>query len=384
MTAATETFPEIPFFDLRVEEEDLQAVAETLRSGWLTMGPRTAAFEEVFAEYVGGRHAVAVSSCTAALHLAYLAAGVGPGDEVIVPPLTFAATAAAVIYCGATPVFADILGKHDLSVDPDEVEKKITDRTKAVCGVHFAGYAAPVDRLKELCDAHGIALIEDAAHGPGATLNGKGIGTYGLAGCFSFFSNKVLSVGEGGMLVTDDDDVAEMARMRRAYGMTSSTWERHSQATTTYDVTTLGWNYKLDEPRAALLISRLKRLDADIARRRELILEYRRRLSGVSGLTLPYTDESVATTSGYVMPLLLDDPERQSGFRAHLREHHGVQTSIFYPATHEFTGYRSRFPSVSLPKTELAARTEVTIPLFAHMTDDEQDRVIAGVEDALR
>ena len=173
MSAATETFPEIPFFDLRVEQEDLDAVAETLRSGWLTMGPRTQKFEQAFAEHVGAKHAVAVSSCTAALHLAYLAAGVGPGDEVIVPAFTFAATAAAVIYCGGTPVFADIIGQHDLSIDPEDVERKITPRTKAVAAVHFAGYPAPVDILKELCDRTGIALIEDAAHGPGGMLHGR-------------------------------------------------------------------------------------------------------------------------------------------------------------------------------------------------------------------
>ncbi|HEY2603735.1 MAG TPA: DegT/DnrJ/EryC1/StrS family aminotransferase [Thermoleophilaceae bacterium] len=383
MTAATGTFPEIPFFDLKVEEEDLEAVAETLRSGWLTMGPRTAALEQAFAEYVGGRHAVALSSCTAALHLAYLGAGVGPGDEVIVPAFTFAATAAAVIYCGAKPVFADIIGRHDLSIDPEDVERKISDRTKAVCAVHFAGYPAPVDRLLELCDERGIALIEDAAHGPGATLHGQGIGTFGLAGCFSFFSNKVLSVGEGGMLVTDDDDVAEKARRLRSYGMTSGTWARHSQATTTYDVTELGFNYKLDEPRSAMLMSRLKRLDKDIATRRELIMRYRRSLSEVPGLTLPFRDEDVATASGYVMPILLDDPEFQSEFRARLREGHGVQTSVFYPATHEFTAYRERYWGVSLPKTELAARTEVTIPLYAHMTDDDQQRVITAIREAL-
>jgi dTDP-4-amino-4,6-dideoxygalactose transaminase len=384
MTAATETFPEIPFFDLKVEQEDLDAVADTLRSGWLTMGPRTAEFEKVFAEYVGARHAVAVSSCTAALHLAYLAAGVGPGDEVIVPAFTFAATAAAVIYCGGTPVFADIVGQHDLSIDPEDVERKITPRTKAVSAVHFAGYAAPVDKLKELCDSRGIALIEDAAHGPGGTLDGKAIGTFGLAGAFSFFSNKVLSVGEGGMLATDDDAVAESARRLRCYGMTSGSWDRHSRATTTYDVVGLGYNYKLDEPRSAMLLKRLGRLDGDIARRRELIMRYRVRLSKLPELTLPFRDEDVATGSGYVMPIMLSEPGRQGPFRAHLRDHHGVQTSIFYPATHEFTAYKERFPGVSLPNTELAARTEVTIPLYAHMTDEEQDRVMAGIEDALR
>jgi dTDP-4-amino-4,6-dideoxygalactose transaminase len=383
LTAATETFPDIPFFDLRVEEDDLEAVAETLRSGWLTIGPRTAAFEQTFAEYVGGRHAVALSSCTAALHLAYLAAGIGPGDEVIVPAFTFAATAAAVIYCGGTPVFADIQGQHDLGIDPEDVERKITDRTKAVCAVHFAGYPAPVATLRELCDERGIALIEDAAHGPGAWHEGKQIGTFGLAGCFSFFSNKVLSVGEGGMLVTDDDEVAEMARSRRTYGMTTDTWSRHSGATMTYDIRTLGFNYKLDEPRAALLSSRMKRIDSDIAKRRELIREYRRALSGLNGLTLPYTDDDVETTAGYVMPVLLDEPGHQREFRGVLRDH-GIQTSILYPATHEFTAYRERYPGVSLPKTELAARTEVTIPLFAHMTGEQQERVIAAVEEALR
>jgi dTDP-4-amino-4,6-dideoxygalactose transaminase len=384
LTAHTETFPEIPFFDLRVEEVDLEAVAETLRSGWLTMGPRTERFERAFAEYVGGRHAVALSSCTAALHLAYLGAGVGPGDEVIVPAFTFAATAAAVIYCGGTPVFADIVGKHDLGIDPADIEAKITDRTKAVCAVHFAGYPAAVDTLRDLCDSRGIALIEDAAHGPGATLDGKAIGTYGLAGCFSFFSNKVLSVGEGGMLVTDDDELADKARNLRSYGMTSGTWARHSQATTTYDVTALGFNYKLDEPRSAMLLSRLTRLDADIARRRELIMNYRRALGQLDGLTVPYRDEDVKQGSGYVMPILLDDEDFQREFRARLRERHGVQTSVFYPATHTFTAYRERFRGVELPRTEAAARTEVTIPLYSHMTDEDQQRVIAGIEDALR
>src|SRR4051812_42921034 len=177
---ATGTFPEIPLFDLRLDPEDIEAVMEVLRSGWLTMGPRTAEFEEAFAAHLGTRHAVAVSSCTAALHLTYLAAGVGPGDEVIVPAMTFAATAAAAIYCGATPVFADILGPHDLSLDPDDVERRITPRTKAVGVVHFAGYPAPVERLAELCEAHGLALIEDAAHSPDAHVNGKMLGTWGL------------------------------------------------------------------------------------------------------------------------------------------------------------------------------------------------------------
>ena len=159
--ASTDTFPELPLFDLQLQPQDLSAVAQTLRSGWLTLGPRTTAFEQAFAAHLGARHAVAVSSCTAALHLAYLAAGVGPGDEVIVPSFTFAATAAAALYCGATPVFAEIVSRARPSLDPEDVAARITPHTKAVCVVHFAGYAAPADRLRELCDAHDIALIEE-------------------------------------------------------------------------------------------------------------------------------------------------------------------------------------------------------------------------------
>ena len=380
--AATEAFPELPLFDLRLEEQDFQAVAETLRSGWLTMGPRTAAFEEAFAAQLGARHAVAVSSCTAALHLAYLAAGVGPGDEVIVPSFTFAATANAVLYCGATPIFAEIDSRANPSLDPEDVARRITPRTKAVCVVHFAGYAAAADRLRELCDAHGIALIEDVAHAPSATLAGRKLGTWGLAGAFSFFSNKVLSVGEGGLLCTDDDEVAAFVRSRRSHAMTSGTWDRHSGRTDTYDVTGLGFNYRLDEPRAALLLSRLERLEADIARRRELTLRYRDLLRQVPGLLVPFEDADVPSSTCYVMPIMLERDGTQAEVSASLRER-GIQTSIFYPSIHRFTAYRERFPNLSLPITELASRTELTLPFYPHMTDDDQDRVLTALAEVV-
>ncbi len=380
--AATGTFPELPLFDLRLEPQDLEAVAETLRSGWLTLGPRTQAFEEAFAAHLGARHAVAVSSCTAALHLAYLAAGVGPGDEVIVPSFTFAATAAAAVYCGATPVFADILSRKNPSLDPEDVARRITPRTKAVCIVHFAGYAAAADRMKELCDAHGIALIEDVAHAPSATLHGRKLGTWGLAGAFSFFSNKVLSVGEGGLLCTDDDEVAAFARSRRSHAMTSGTWDRHSGRTDTYDVTALGFNYRLDEPRSALLLSRLERLEREITRRRELTVRYRELLAGVDGIIVPFEDEDVPSSSCYVIPIMIEQDGRQAEVSTRLRER-GIQTSIFYPSIHRFKAYRERFPKVSLPLTELASRTELTLPFYPHMTFDDQDRVAAALAEAV-
>jgi dTDP-4-amino-4,6-dideoxygalactose transaminase len=383
---ATETFPEglIPVFDLEVTAEDIAAVAEVLRSGWLTMGPRTVEFEVAFAEALGTSHAVAVSSCTAALHLAYLAVGIGPGDEVIVPSYTMAATAAAVLYAGGTPVFADIVSLEQPVIDVAHVRNLITPRTRAVVAMHFGGYAAPVDELASLCDARGLALIEDAAHSPLATLGGKRLGTFGRAGAFSFFSNKVLAAGEGGLLATDDPEVAAFARSRRSHAMTRGSWERHQGGPEDYDVPALGFNYRIDEPRAALLLSRLRRLEDDLARRRALSARYRQLLDGVPGVVVPFSDESVATSSCYVMPVMLEDPSRQEEVRLALREKHRVQTSLFYPAIHEFTAYRERCPGVSLPITERAARSEITLPLFTHMTEADQDRVLAALGEELR
>jgi dTDP-4-amino-4,6-dideoxygalactose transaminase len=382
--AGTGTSPStVPFYDLRLEPEDIRAVMDVLESGWLTLGPRTYEFEAAFAAHLGARHAVALSSCTAALHLAYLGAGVGPGDEVIVPAMTFAATAAAVIYCGGTPVFADIVGPHDFGLDPADVERRITARTKAVCAVHFAGYPAAVDRLRALCDAHGLALIEDAAHSPSAELDGRKLGTWGRAGAFSFFSNKILSCGEGGLLCTDDDEVAALARSLRSHAMTSGSWSRQTRATDSYDVVGLGFNYRLDEPRSALLLSRLARLDAEIERRRELTRAYREKLAGLPGVLVPYDDEGVDRSSCYVMPIVVEDDGRRDAVRVRLRDEHGIQTSVFYPAVHEFTAYRSRFGEQHLPHAERVARTEITIPLFPHLDEVMQDRVVDGLREAL-
>src|SRR3954454_7109244 len=362
--AGTGTSPDlapVPLFDLRIEDADLEAVAAALRSGDLAAGERVAAFETAFAEQLGVRHPIAVASCTGALHLAYRGAGVGPGDEVIVPSYTFAATAAAVLYCGATPVFAEVLGPHDLSVDPEHVASLISPRTKAVAAVHFAGFPAPVDELRELCDEHGLALIEDVAHAPGATLQGRALGSWGLAGAFSFFSNKVLSVGEGGLLATDDEHVAERARALRVPGREQ------------------GFPYAMDEPRGALLLSRLSRLHDDIARRREHTRAYRAALATVPGITIPYADDQIDDSSCYIMPVLVDDAGRRDALRIALRTKHRIQTSLLYPSVHRFTAYRERFGELSLPRTEDASAREVTLPLFAHMTPADRDRVVEAL-----
>ena len=372
----------IPLFDIRLDESEIGAVEDALRSGWLTMGPRTAAFEKEFAEHLGCAHVVATSSCTASLHLAYLAAGVGPGDEVIVPSITFVASAAAARYCGATPVLADVAGTHDLGLDPDDAERRITERTRAICAVHYGGYACAVERLRELCDARGLALIEDAAHTPSATLpGGRKLGTIGLAGAFSFFSNKVLSCGEGGALATDDDEVATLVRSRRSHAMTSGTWDRHRGHSAGYDVVGLGYNYRMDEPRAALLSARMKGLEADIERRRRLVRRYRERLAGLPGVILPYSDDEVGRSSCYVMPVLVEDPALRDPLREWLSDRL-IQTSVLYPAVHEFTEYAG-LPAGSLPRSELVARSQTTLPLYPHLTEPDQDRVVEALAEGL-
>jgi len=377
----------IPVFDVRLEEAQIEAVAATLRSGWLTMGPRIEQFESEFAAHLGVGHAVAVSSCTAALHLAYLAAGVGPGDEVIVPGITFVASAAAVRYCGAEPVLAEVVGQGDLGLDPEDVEARITPRTKAVCAVHYGGYAAPLAPLRELCERHGLALIEDAAHSPDATLPGGGerkLGGYGQSGTFSFFSNKILSCGEGGLLATDDEEVAELARSRRSHAMTSGTWDRHRGHAMSYDVVALGYNYRLDEPRAALLSARLPGLAADVAERRRITHRYRELLAEVDGVTLPYSAAQVDASSCYVMPVMLAGGGQRDAVRSLLSERHGVQTSVLYPSINEFTAYGAG--AEPLPRCERVARTQLTLPLYPHLDERRLLRVVealrAGIAEA--
>jgi dTDP-4-amino-4,6-dideoxygalactose transaminase len=375
----------IPVFDVRLEEEHVEAVAETLRSGWLTMGPRTQAFEAEFAEHLGVPHAVALANCTTALHLAYLAAGVGPGDEVVVPGITFVATAAAVRYCGGTPVLAEIIGPHDPSLDPADVEARLTPRTKAVCAVHYAGYAAPMAALGELCADRGIALIEDAAHSPSATVPGgdRMLGTFGMAGAFSFFSNKIISCGEGGLLATHDERVAELARSRRSHAMTSGTWDRHRGHAMGYDVVDVGFNYRMDEPRAALLSARLPGLAADIAERRRLTHLYRSALAEVRGVSLPYSDDQVDASSCYIMPVMLDEPGLRDPLRSYLADRHGIQTTVLYPSINEFTAYEGTSGAGSLPRCERAARCQLTLPLYPHLGEERLGRVVEAVREGL-
>ena len=371
----------VPLSDLDYGLEESNAAREVLESRWLTMGGVTERFERAFADYLGVDHAIAVSNATAALHLANLALGIGPGDEVIVPSLTFVATANAVKYTGATPVFADISGEEDLSISPASIEAAITSRTKAITVMHYGGYMCDMPTILALAREHGLAVIEDAAHAPGAELAGKKAGTWGEVGCFSFFSNKNLVTGEGGMIVTNRRDLAEKIRLVRSHGMTSLTWDRHRGHAHSYDVVTLGFNYRIDELRSALGLAQLEKLEENNGRRRSLSERYRSHLCKLEYLSLPYGSHPGASAA-HLFPILLNTDLDRRGFieAIHAR---GVQTSIHYPPVHQFTYYRQDGNSAHLPITEEMARREVTLPLYPTMSDKQLELVITAVESEL-
>jgi dTDP-4-amino-4,6-dideoxygalactose transaminase len=373
----------VPLTDIAVPEEDVQAVMDCLSSGWLTMGPRTAAFEQALADYVGTPHTVAVSSGTAALHLACAAAGLGPGDEVIVPAFTFVASASAARYVGATPVLCDVRSPQDFNIDPEDVARRITPRTKAVVAVHFCGYPADVLALRECCDEHGLALIEDCAQAIGARLDdaGRQVGTVGDLGAFSFFSKKQLCVGEGGMVTTADSQRAALVARLRSHALTSTTWERHLQHDPAYDATEIGFNYRMDEPRAAFGMSRLARLDESLDKRRATVRAYRERLADVPGVELAFDEQAVERSSHFAFAVLVADRATRDRFRDRLKDD-GIQTT-WYPALHRFTEYGQFAPPDGLPQATEAADRHCALPLSSMMTEAEVDIVVEAVARAL-
>lgn len=364
----------LPLAQPSFDEEEAAAVEAVVRSRWLTMGPRTAEFEARFAEMVGVPHAVMVSSCTAALHLAFLALDIGPGDEVIVPSLTFVATANAVAYTGAAVRFGDVEGLERPLLDPDHVAALITPRTAAICAVHYAGYPADLDALTGLAARHGLALVEDAAHAPGASHGAAMLGGIGDIGCFSFFSNKNLVTGEGGMLTTRDGDLAARLRLLRAHGMTATSWDRERGHATGYDVVERGYNYRPSELEAALGLVQLRKLPDMLGRRRLRVADYRRRLRARPELgRVAFDDAADATSACHILPLICPDEASRDDLRQAAAED-GVQTSVHYPPVHRFAVFG---PQDALPVTEAYARREVTLPLFPAMTPEDVDRVVA-------
>jgi dTDP-4-amino-4,6-dideoxygalactose transaminase len=360
----------LPLAQPHLGDEEAAAVAEVVRSGWLTMGPRTEEFEHAFAEMTGVSHAVMVSSCTAALHIVFTSLGLGPGDEVIVPSLTFVATANAVAFTGATPRFADVTSLDRPLIDPEAVAALVGPRSRAICAVHYAGCLADMAALRALAGRHGLALVEDAAHAPGAGVAGARAGSLGDAGCFSFFSNKNLVTGEGGMITTNDPETARRARLLRAHGMTATSWDRHRGHAMGYDVLERGYNYRPTELGAALGLVQLGRLHGMTRRRREIVGRYRSLLAADRQWMIPFADED-ETSACHVLPLVAPSEAARDELRR-VAAAGGVQTSLHYAPVHQFTVYDD---GTTLETTEEYARREVTVPLFPDMTDADVDRV---------
>ena len=374
----------IPLADLDLGSEEKAAVMEVLDRRWLTMGEVTQAFEREFADFVGVKHALAVGNCTEALHIACLVAGIGPGDEVIVPSLTFVATANAVAYTGALPVFAEVTSPSDLTISLDSIEAKITPRTRAIIPMHYGGYPCHMEEINALARKHNLAVIEDAAHAPGASLDGKRMGTWGDMGCFSFFSNKNMTTGEGGMVTTNNSDYVDKLGWLRSHGMTSLTWDRHNGHAWSYDVVFPGYNYRMDEMHAALGRVQLQKLARNNARRAALVAVYRQILPTVAPeIELPFPDHA-GVSSYHLMPVLLPAGCDRVQVMENMKTH-GVQTSIHYPPIHTFSHYQKWLGERigPMPITEDVASRELTLPLYPGMSNSDVEAVIDALNDAL-
>ncbi|HEX6665102.1 MAG TPA: DegT/DnrJ/EryC1/StrS family aminotransferase [Solirubrobacterales bacterium] len=369
----------VPLASPLLLESELREAMDAYRSGWLCMGPRTAELEDSMCSYTGAGHAVAVSSCSAALHIACLAAGLGPGDTAIVPSLAFAATVNAVAVTGAVPRFAEVAAVERPWLSAEAAEAAIEPSTKAIVAMSYGGHPGEVAELAALAEQHGLALIEDAAHASGSWQDGRHVGTFGLAGALSFSASKNLGIGEGGMLLTDDAEVAGRARSLRWHGISASTWERRRAAAPEYTVEDVGLNYRIDDPRAALVNARLRRLDEDNRRRAEVDAAYRAAFGDGEGLTPVASPPAGERASHCVFAIVLDEGIDRAAFRERLSAR-GVETSIHFPPLHDSSAYAG--PAARLPLTEAFAARAVSLPIFPQMEVWQRELVIEAALEA--
>ena len=369
----------LPYGRQTLTEADVAAATEVLRSDWLTTGPKVAEFEEAIADYVDARHAVSFSSGTAALHAAVLAAGLKPGDEAITTPLTFCATANAALYGGGTPVFADVRDET-LTIDPKEVERRITPRTKVLLPVDYAGQPADLDALLALADRHKLLIIEDAAHALGAKYRSHMVGSISHMSVFSFHAVKHLTTGEGGMVTTNNGEFVQRLREVRNHGIDSDARARQADGQWHYEMTTLGFNYRLTDIACALGLAQLPRLPANLARRRAIAARYEKALATVSSLALPIVEADV-TSAWHLYPVRVDTSiDRAEVFNALRAE--GLGVNVHYIPVHLHPYYRSRFGyrGGEFPIAETASGRLISLPMFHGMTDEDVDDVILAVE----
>lgn len=372
---------QIPLFNLNFDEREAIAAADTIKSGWISTGSKCAELEQMFVNMFQVNYAVSVSNCTDALHLCCLVCGVGPGDEVLCPSLTFAASANCIRYVGATPVFCDIVGPNHINIDPEDIKRKITPKTKAIVVVHMAGFPAKMDEIMAIAKEYNLKVIEDACHGPLSEYKGKKLGTIGDCAAFSFFSNKNISTGEGGMFISNNKEMADRVRLLRSHGMTTMSYQRASGHATAYDIVELGYNFRMDDIRAAIAIEQLKKLPADLEKRIQVRKRYVEKLTNVKGVVVPFAD-CTEFTSNYIMPVVLINSNK--GTRDVIREKihaAGIQTSVHYPAIHKFTIYIEE--GTVLPETEYVTDCEITLPMYASLTMEQIDFICETLNRAI-
>lgn len=371
----------IPLFQLNFGEEEAEAVTETIRSKWISTGPKCEELENLFIEMFNVKYAVSLSNCTDALHLGLIVNGISTGDEVICPSLTFAASVNCIRYVGATPVFCDIKSLNDMNISSDEIERLITPRTKAIIVVHMAGFPADMDEIMHIADKYNLKVIEDACHGPLSEYKGKKLGTIGNVGCFSFFSNKNISTGEGGMIVTNDESLAKRCRLLRSHGMTTMSYQRAIGHATSYDIVDLGYNFRMDDIRASIGIVQLGKLRNDLIQRQKVRELYVKSLSQIEEIIVPFSSNK-EFVSNYIMPIVIKNStvKKRDAIRDYLHTK-GIQTSNHYPAIHRFSIYKDL--SADLPLTEYLSDNEITLPMYASLTHENIDFIIKNLHEAL-
>jgi len=369
---------EIPFFIPWVTREDKKAVLEALSSRWLTGGPRAREFEKMFAHYIGTKHAIVVNSCTAALHLAMRALNIGPGDEVVVPVFTFAATANAPLFVGAKPVFADI-DKKTFNISPKSIQNKITKKTKAIIVVHYGGQPCDMKEIMQIAKRHNLHVVEDCAHSLGAEYMGQKTGDIGTIGCFSFYPTKIITTLEGGMATTSDEEIAKQIQVLREHGMTRGAFDREKTATWYYDVVDLGYNYRLNEVQSALGISQLKRIDEINKKRIEAAHYYTKKLKEINGIIPPY--EAKDRTHVYHL-YAIRVVEQKSGInRDELYKKlstKGIGLSVHYTPLHLLTFYKKtlRYKTGDFPNAEQVSKEILSLPLYPTIKKTQIDYVV--------